>query len=235
MHSVMSPDGDYLYVANEMDTSVSAVRCADRTVRHTYVHGTPTDVSIAPGGDYLLVPVPARDRLLKVRTSDMSLSDSISEAGVTRVAVSPDGGHAFVLRPIDMSLDVVKLPDMVVEATIPLDSFPEDVVVCGTGDTLCVLDAGGRVISIVDVGQRAVVNQVVLNQLSKYVAMLPGTSCLIASFGQIGAYYIDVQHGVLVDSATSDGFHFAYGVTANPTGTRVYIANEDGIVVFGKR
>jgi len=59
MHSVMSPDGDYLYVANEMDTSVSAVRCADRTVRHTYVHGTPTDVSIAPGAtifSYLCPP-----------------------------------------------------------------------------------------------------------------------------------------------------------------------------------
>ena len=121
----VTPNGEFVYVANDWSGALSAVRTSDLRVvaQIPFNHGwgSAGQVACSPGSDYVYATwYHNGGGIAVVRTADMVVADSIMLGDrVYGLAISPDGKRLFVAIDSDSGfIVVVRLSDNVVEDTI---------------------------------------------------------------------------------------------------------------------
>ena len=106
----VSSDGNHVYVANDIDGTVSVIQTCSNTVIDTITVGdqTASDVAVTPDGNYLYV-VDGVDKVYVIQTTTNSVIDSITVGSdPANVAISPDGNSVYVTSDTDRTITVIQ-------------------------------------------------------------------------------------------------------------------------------
>lgn len=93
----LSPNGDYLYVANQLDSSISIISTASNSVIKTLNTGWfPRQPVITPDGEYVYVPILNSSKIEVISITTNTIVDSIVlgnyiDNRVDHIAFTPDG------------------------------------------------------------------------------------------------------------------------------------------------
>ncbi len=75
----MTPDGDFVYVANLLSNNVSVIQTSDNTVVDTVdVGDDPIGVAVTPDGDFVYVANQFSNNVSVIRTSDNTVVDTVA-------------------------------------------------------------------------------------------------------------------------------------------------------------
>ena len=104
----INPDGNYVYVVNQRDNTLSVIQTSDNTVVDTiYVGPSPLKLAITPDGRYVYVTHHIGE-VDVIRTSDNTRIDYISVGEhPNSIAISPDGSYVYVVNYADDTVSVI--------------------------------------------------------------------------------------------------------------------------------
>jgi YVTN family beta-propeller protein len=237
----LSPAGDYVYVANDLDGSVSVINTATNTVIKTItVGGFLGDVAVSPDGSFAYVTSSSFDTLYRVNTQFNFIIGSTALAGSIpgEVAFDPSGAYAYVIRESNGSVAVVKTSNGTVVTTIAgaAQSGPTDVAVRADGKRIYVSNDFANTVSVIDtdpldVGYNTVVASIALERPNGVAVSPDGTRLYVSrefSGAVIGntVWVIDTATNSVIDTVVVGAKPSALAVS--PDGTRVYVANSGG-------
>jgi YVTN family beta-propeller protein len=213
----MTRKGEYVYVSNSWDGTVSIIRTEDNTVIDTdpieegiqgiKVGPCPYGVSVTPDGDYVYVCDLCEGKVYVIRTSDNTVT-TIDDVGTWPygVIVSPNGDFAYVSDFSDDRVYVIRTSDNTVIDMDPIEDGTQGIQV-------------GRLpigVSVTPNGDYVYVS----NSMSGTVSVIRTSDNTVIDMDPIE----DGTQGVKVGNEPS-------GVSVTPNGKYVYVSNSgDGTV-----
>ena len=113
----VTPDGNYAYVANSEDNSVSIIDTDDESVTDTlYVDDGPWGVAVGAQGDYVYVTNNYSDTVTVIQTSDNTIYRTFNVGdGPCGVSAPINGMFAYVVNQYDGSISRIDMDDESVE------------------------------------------------------------------------------------------------------------------------
>ena len=166
-HVVLTPDGRFAYVTNGGEDTVSVVDTAARAVVGTVRVGAyPHGLRIGPDGKEAYVA--------NLKGGTVSVIDTASMKEVARIPVgkgpaqtgfTSDGRLAFVSLSQENSVALIDPAARKVVARVPVGTIPIQLYATPDGKQLLVANQGtkqrpGTTVSVIDIGQRRVINTV---------------------------------------------------------------------------
>ena len=206
----VTPDGNYVYVTNNFDGTVSVIRTSDNSVLDApiAVGDGPFGVAVTPAvlqdESYYVYSVYVGNRsdhtvsVIKIKTSDNSVLEKTTiDVGYWPygVAVAPDGGYVYVANKFDDNVSVIQTSDNSVVNTIAVGDGPFGVAV-----TPAVLQDESYYVYSVYVGNR--------------------------SDHTVSVIKIKTSDNSVLEKTTIDVGYWPYGVAVAPDGGYVYVANK---------
>jgi YVTN family beta-propeller protein len=242
----ITPTGQYIYVTNEYDESVSVIDAATKPVVFASipVGKYPQGVAVAPNGEYAYVANESSDSVSIIDTDTNTVIDTLLDPsfdGPTGVAFSNDGKVAYVTNTFNDTLSVIDTGSGEVIESIDLDDpvdpvYPSPVGVAvapvGTPNAGYVYVAGlnsGEVL-VVDPTNYSVVDRITGFLYPKGLAVNPITGDVYV--GQLGAVSVITPAGTIsVDQQPIAIESTLGGVAVTPDGSSVYLAGpgESGV------
>ena len=152
-----------------------------------------------------------------------------SQAGWGQVAVDQSGLTAYVCNARTNALDIVRIADGTVTASVPVGLGPRGVSVSADGATAYVSNAFDGTISIVDLASYAATGTIAVP--SPAGSAILGTTIFVASTEAAGGKVrtIDLESGTISGTIAVGGRPFDVAVT--PDGQTLYVANNAGTTV----
>jgi len=123
----ISPSGDLVYAANEIDNTVSVIDTSTNMVIATVPAGNdPSGLAVTPDGNFLYITNQTDDTVSIIRTSDNTkLPTTISVGnGPTGIIVSSDGSFVYVANFDDDTISIIKTSDNTVIDTLSAGDSP---------------------------------------------------------------------------------------------------------------
>jgi YVTN family beta-propeller protein len=193
----LSPDGQYLYIAQSLDDAVLVLSTSDFSVQKSIATANaPTDIAVSPDGELLYVT--CRDRIEVIRTKDDTLTESISAvmepAGLT---LTPDGRVLFVTSITQGTLTVIDTRDLSLFDVIDLGSAfgPSGIRIAPGGDFLYVTGLSSTKILALDTRDLSIKASIDLGLEPSGIAFSPDGTF---------AYVQHAKEGILSEIRTSD-------------------------------
>jgi YVTN family beta-propeller protein len=122
----VSPNGEYVYVSNTLDNTISVIHTLDNTVMATIKVGTrPIGIEVTPDGNYVYVATSRDNKVSVLQTSDHTVIATIDVGEWPwGLAVAPDGAFVYVSNIADDSVSVIRTSDNVVIGTTAVGADP---------------------------------------------------------------------------------------------------------------
>ena len=138
---VVTPNGNYVYVANAFGDSVSVIQTSNNTVIDTISVGdSPQGVVVTPNGNYVYVVNFHGHSVSVIQTSNNTVIDTISVGeDPLGVAVTPNGNYVYVTNGKDDSVSVIQTSNNTVIDTISEGGGPHGVAVTPNGNYVYVV------------------------------------------------------------------------------------------------
>jgi len=126
----MTPDGEYAYVSDYCNSTVSVIRTSDRTVIDTITVGNePTGISMTPVGAYAYVSNFDSGTVSIIQTSNNTVIDTITvgdnpdteelDGCPFGISMTPDGEYAYVSDYCNNAVWIIRTSDRTVIDTDP--------------------------------------------------------------------------------------------------------------------
>ena len=122
----MSPDGNFIYVANEHSNSVSVINTASNTITATIPVGSdPLGVSVSPNGDMVYVTDFGDNSVSVINTASNTVTATITVGSEPLgVSVTPDGKKVYIANNGGNSADVINTATNTVTAACATGNSP---------------------------------------------------------------------------------------------------------------
>jgi len=193
----LSPDGQFLYIAQSLDDTVLVLSTSDFSVQKSIpTAGVPTDIAVSPDGQLLYVV--CRDSINIIRTADDTIVDSISAVREPAgLALTPNGQRLFVTSIAQGTLTAINTRDLTPSTVIDLGSAvgPSGIRIAPGGDFLYVTRLSSTKILVLDTGDLSIKASIDLGLEPSAIAFSPDGAF---------AYVQHVKEGVLSQIRTSD-------------------------------
>jgi len=193
----LSPDGQFLYIAQSLDDTVLVLSTSDFSTRKSIpTAGAPGDIAISPDGQLLYVA--CRDRIEIIRTADDTITESVSAVREPAgLALTPDGRRLYVTNASQGTLTVINTRDLTQSAVVDLGSSfgPSGIRVAPGGDFLYVTGISSTKILVLDTGDLSIKVSIDLGLVPSGIAFSPDGTY---------AYAQHAKEGVLSEIRTSD-------------------------------
>jgi YVTN family beta-propeller protein len=132
----VTPDGEYAYVVNKGDNTVSIVSIAQKSVVSTIDVGeSPHHIAISPDGQYAYITNRGIDSTVSVIDTELALSSPLSAVSTVEItadppkgiAVTPDGQYAYVATGVgDVTGNQVAVLDLTKKREVDTDDDPSN-------------------------------------------------------------------------------------------------------------
>jgi YVTN family beta-propeller protein len=177
---VVTPNTDFVYVANGGSLTISKIRAKTNRVTLTIpLSFSPGALAITPDGSTLYVAnyydssVSVIDTATNAVTATLPLSE-----GPTYLAVTPDGSQVYVLCNNEESDGIIAIIDtvsnQVLSTTINIGGFPQSLVFTPDGNYAYEVNDPASVVSVIDTATQSVSGTLQTNQLNAGgLALLP--------------------------------------------------------------
>ena len=223
----VTPDGSYVYVANQSDGTVSVIRTSDNTVVDTISgFGSPWwGVAVTPNGGYVYVGDLDGGTVSVIRTSDNTVTDTISVGNKPHgIAVTPNGGYVYVADENDRTVSVIQTSDNTVVDTVSVGDHPRGVAVTPNGGYAYVTNGGDNTVSVIQTSDNSVVDTISVGGILWGIAVAPnGSYVYVTNSTEFTVSVIQTSDNTVVDIIFVGSLPRRVAVT--PDGGYVYVAN----------
>ena len=232
----VSPEGDFAYVSNYGDGTVSVIKTTDETVMDTITVGTrPFGVSMTPHGDFAYVSNYGSNSVSFIRTSDNTVEDSIPVGqGPFGLSMMPGGESIYVNNYAESTVSVIRTSDNTVTDTVTVGNGPFGVSVAPNGKVVFVNNFGSDTISVIETSDNTVTQSIPVGGGPSGVSFTPnGKHAYVSNFFDNSVSVIQTSDDPAGNSvtATIPVGNWPDGVAATPNGAYVYVNNyTDGTV-----
>ncbi|MEM3846376.1 MAG: YncE family protein [Candidatus Parvarchaeota archaeon] len=229
----VTPNGQYVYVANGGSNTVSVISTSNDSVFKTISVGVqPVSVAITPNGQYVYVTNYNSNTTSVISTSTNSVLKNISVGySPDGVAITPNGQYAYVTNVGTNSVSVISTSTNSVVSTISVGSNPQGVAITPNGQYAYVVNAGygagGATVSVISTSTNSVVSTISVGTDPRNVAITPnGQYAYVTNSGSGAGTTISVistsTNSVVSTISVST---WPNGITITPNGQYAYVTN----------
>ncbi len=223
-----TPDGQYVYVPNFTDNTVSVVRTSDNTeVTRFNLSGRPSFAMPSRDGQYVYITCSTGSSVARVRVSDNTVVGMIpTPSDPLEMELSPDGSLMYVsmFRSSSHRIAVVRLSDDSILATPEVGCDPWGLAVTPDGAYLYVSLWIDDHVSVMRTADYAVVDTIPVGHQLNGLALSPdGQFAYVAAESSDAVYVIRTSDNSLV--ATVPIADQPTGIAMLPNGRYIYVAS----------
>ena len=222
----VSPDGEFVYVSNYTEGSVSVIKTADKTVSNTITVGKgPIGVSVTPDGAFVYVSNYSSNTVSVIDTSNHTLIDTIQVGSRPwGVSMTPDGTYAYVSNSSSNTVSVIDTSNHAVIETISVETSPRKVSMPNDGAYAYVNNYSSGSVSVIDTSNHAVIDTIRVGGALSDVSVTPdGKYAYVNNYTSGMASVIDVSERTVIDTITVG--NGPDGISMTPNGAYAYVNN----------
>lgn len=156
----LSPDGRYLYVANQLDDTISVLFVPDtRFIKNLPARGGPMAIAVSPDGGIIFVSCYSSGLVTVLRADDGTVMSTIPVGvGAAGLALSSDGEHLYAANRTEGTISVIQTSNYTVTTVIDLGAAfgPSGVRISPGGDSLYVAGYWSNGVAVIDRGDHRI-------------------------------------------------------------------------------
>ena len=227
----ITPNGQYVYVANYNGNSISVISTSSNSVIKNISVAHPADVAITPNGQYVYVNTELNTTSV-ISTSSNSVVATIPIDYPEGIAITPNGQYVYVTSTVDNKTSVISTASNSVIATIRVGFWPTAVAVTPNGQYAYVVNAdnaaSGNSVSVISTSSNSVVATIPAGLVPNpyTISITPN-----GKYAYIGVYQDPIVYVISTSSnsvvATIPVGSEPRGITITPNGQYVYVANHN--------
>jgi YVTN family beta-propeller protein len=221
------PNGNYVYVANQISSDVSVIQTSTNSVIATIPVGlNPTCIAASTNSDYVYVANSNNNNVMVIRTSDNTIIDTITVGDLpSGIAVLPNGQYFYVTNLGSDNISVIQTSDHTVIATIENINQPNGLASLPDNQYIYATSPYQNNITIIRTSDNSIqANIAVSNQPTHITASLNSEYVYVTNFGDNTVTKIRTSDNLVVASIpVADN---PFGITAYPNSNYFYIANQ---------
>ncbi len=228
------PGGNYVYVTNAGDNSVTEIRATDQTVTRTFQVGNyPAGLVVSPDGDFIYVACYESNRLYIIQSSDGTTIDVASGSGPWGVALDSSGENLYVSNTGENTVSIFETLNNTLIGTIEAGPEPISLAISSDDSTLYVSNRGSDTISVIQLSTGIVTQTINVGTEPVGLRLDEGEDFLyVANFGDntvsiIRLADLSVHRTIEVSDGPTE-------VAISPDGRYVYVtcSNADSVAVI---
>jgi YVTN family beta-propeller protein len=182
---VVTPNTNFVYVANGGSLSLSEIDAKSNTVAATIpLTVSPGALAITPDGSKLYIGNYYANSVSVVDTASNTVTSTVSlSEGPSYLAVTPDGSDVYVLCNYQQGSGIVAIIDtetnQVLSTTINVGGFPQSLVFTADGNTAYEVNDNTTDVSMIDTASKTIVSTLpTKQQFAGGLALLPNSAKL---------------------------------------------------------
>jgi YVTN family beta-propeller protein len=230
MDVAVTPDNAYVYVSNQLGSSISVIRASDNSVIDTISVGSlPAALCMHPNGDYLYVQDNiSNNHLYIIRTSDNTVVDTISGAmSIGGFDITPNGEYLYLPVSTNDSVKVFRTADYFM-TKVGVGDGPYDAAITPDGDFVYVCNVQDDAVSVIRISDNTVTNTIPVGLLPLAVVANPsGDYIYVANYSDISISVIGTSDNTVVANIAADNVR---NICLTPNGKYLYAAVGGGVV-----
>lgn len=231
MDIAVTPNSEYVYVSNEMGSSVSVINAADHAVLDDIPVGSlPAALCMHPHGDYLYVHDNSSGNtyLYIVRTSDNTVIDTISGGlSINGFDITPDGAFLYVPVPSTDSVKVYRTSDYFM-TKVGVGDGPLDAAITYDGAFVYVCSFQDDAVSVIRVSDNTVIDEIPVGIVPVAITANPVKDYVyVANFNDISISVISTVDNTVVADIPADNVR---DLCVIPNGKYLYTVVGGGVV-----
>jgi YVTN family beta-propeller protein len=226
--NVLMASGQYAYITNYGNSTVSVIDTATNTITTTVKVGDrPFGVAVNPAGTKLYVTNPYGSNIVSV--IDVAKSAVIARVPVGGnsphgVAVTPDGKKVYVANCESNNVSVIDTTTNTVTTTVNVGSYPIGVTVTPDGTKIYVTNYNNNSVSLIDTTSNKVTATIPVGNNPYGIATnQQGTKVYVTNYNSSSVSVIDTSINKVIATVKTE--KNPYEVTVNPQGTKAYATN----------
>lgn len=225
-----APSGEFAYVTNYLDDTVSRVSTAAETVTATIGVGSrPYDVEFMPSGSSAYIANLVAGSVQQIDPTSNSVIDSIGlSPGLVAIAMAPSGAFMYVTN-YNGGFDRIDTATNTVAISVPLPFNPLGARISPDGTFALIAQSGTDTVSRIDTTTNAVTDTITVGASPSGVAFSPdGSAAYITNYGDGSVSKIDTATNSVIATITVGTNPAAVSVA--PNGMYVYVGDAAGAV-----
>ncbi|MEM3846926.1 MAG: YncE family protein [Candidatus Parvarchaeota archaeon] len=225
----VTPNGQYVYVANVNSNTVSVISTSNDSVFKTIPVGSvPVGVAVTPNGQYVYVTNcgnGASTTVSLISTSTNSVFKNISVgSGPKGVAITPNGQYVYVANNAGTTVSVISTSTNSVISTISVGTYPWGVAITPNGQYVYVTNNGGTTVSVISTSTNSVISTISVGSVPRGIAITPnGQYVYVVNAGSNTTSVISTSTNSVI-STISVGKYLG-GIAITPNGQYVYVSS----------
>lgn len=226
----ITPNGQYAYVANNSDNSVSVINLATSNVTTIDGFSGPTQIAITPNGEYAYVTNSSGNSVGVINLATNNVTTIGGFSGPVGIAIAPNGQYAYVANNDNNSgttVSIINLATNTITGTIPDLAAPYGIAITPNGQYAYVTNNGGTSISVINLTTYGIVNINVGVTGARQIAITPnGQYAYVGQDGgPTGIYVIDTATNKVIATLSYPSIESTNGVAITPNGQYAYAAD----------
>ena len=220
------PSGEYVYVTNKDDDTVSIIRTSDNTVVETVnVDYEPYGICSLPSGEYVYVGNSVGETVSVIRTSDNTVVETVNTFDrVYGICSLPSGEYVYVTSNYNSEISVIRTSDNTLVETVSVGSNPYGICSLPSGEYVYVTCDYDAIVSIIRTSDNTVVKTVNVGDYPLGICSLPsGEYVYVANSSDDTVSIIRTSDNTVVE--TVDVGSSPYGICSLPSGKYVYVTS----------
>lgn len=166
----VTPDGEFVYVANSASASVSVIQTSNNTVVDTVDVGTsPFGVAVTPNGDFVYVANDFSNNVSVIQTSSNTVIATVAVGDSPTGVAIPNDTYVFVANAASNTVSVIQTSNNNVVATVDVGEAPIGIAAGPNGDFVYVANSSSNNVSVLPVGEA------IANPAGPWVTVAVGT------------------------------------------------------------
>lgn len=221
------PNGNYIYVANQISSDVSVIQTSTNSVIATIPVGlNPTCVAASTNSNYVYVANSNNNNVMVIRTSDNTIIDTITVGDLpSGIAVLPNGQHLYVTNLGNDNISVIQTSDHTLIATITNISQPHSIISLPNSQYLYVTSPYQNQLAVIRTNDNTV--QTIIqsgNQPTHLSSSLDGEYVYVTNYGDNSVSIIQTSDNQIIGVTPVAGN--PYAIATYPFGNYYYLTNQ---------
>ena len=227
---VVTPNGNYVYITNYLDNSVSVIQTSDNTVINTIsVGNAPKGIEVTPDGSYIYVANSIDSTVSVISTLNNTILKTINlEEPAAYISITPDGSYAYIAPgTADGDFSVIQISDNTVIKTILFNDWSTGITVTPNGNHVYATkwDPLGRVY-VIQTSDNTISDIISVEGYPTGIDVTSdGNYVYVVTTGNNSVSVIQTSDNNVIESISVG--YYPENLTISSDGSHIYVTNRD--------